>query len=158
MRVIEQTIFTFDELNDKAKQLARDWHRQTFDYSWWDEVQDSLKSFCNEFGVTVLDYSIGDARDEFIKTDATNANFRGLKVKDFDREAMPTGFYFDCDLRYTFADEFKKTGDALAAFKNALGAFLRGVRNDVEHRYSDEWIDENILANEYEFTENGEIA
>lgn len=158
MRVIEQTIFTFDELNDEAKERARDWYRQNLDYPWWGEVQDSLKSFCDEFGVKVLDYSMGDTRREFIKTDATNANFRGLKVKDFDREAMPTGFCFDCDLRYTFADEFKKTGDALAAFNDALDAFLRGVRNDVEYQYSDEAIDENILANEHEFTENGEIA
>lgn len=157
MQVIETIVYTFDELNDQAKEKAREWYRSGFEYPWWSEVQDSLKSFCAEFGVSVLDYSIGDARREFIKTDATNANFRGLKFKDFDREAMPTGFCFDCDLRYTFADQFKKNGDALGAFKEALEAFLTSVRDDVEYQYTDESVDENIRANDYQFTENGKI-
>ena len=156
MRTIEQTIYTFDELNDQAKERAREWYRKDLDYPWWSEVQDSLKAFCEVFNVSVLDYSMGDTRREFIKTDATNANFRGFKLKDFDREAMPTGFCFDCALRYTFADEFKKHGDALGAFREALEAFLREVRNDVEYQYTDEAVDESIQCNEYEFTEDGE--
>lgn len=155
MRTEEITIYTFDELDERAKERARDWYRSNLEYPWWDDVQGSLRKFCDEFGVSVLDYSIGDARREFIKTDATSANFRGLKVKDFDREAMPTGFGFDCDLRYTFADEFKKHGNALGAFNEALAAFLRGVRKDVEYQYSDNAVDESIAANEYEFTEDG---
>jgi hypothetical protein len=155
MRTIEQTIYTFEELNDEAKEKARNWYRNGLQYPWWDEVKDSLKSFCDEFGITVLDYSIGDARREYIKTDATNANFRGFKLKDFDRKAMPTGFCFDCDLRYTFADQFKQYGDALGAFNEALEAFLQSVRNDVEYQYTDEVVDESIEANGYEFTEDG---
>jgi len=154
---MEINVYSFDELNDQAKEKAREWYRSDLEYPWWSEVQDSLKSFCDEFGVSVLNYSIGDARREFIKTDATNANFRGLKIKDFDREAMPTGFCFDCDLRYTFADQFKKNGDALGAFKEALEAFLTSVRDDVEHQYTDESVDENIRANDYQFTENGKL-
>jgi hypothetical protein len=157
MQVIETIVYSFDELNDKAKERARDWYRNGLEYPWFSEVQNSLKTFCAEFGVSVLDYSIGDARREFIKTDATNANFRGLKLKDFDREAMPTGFCFDSDLRYTFADEFKKHGDAMSAFRDALEAFLSSVRNDIESQYLDESVDENIRANDYQFTENGKI-
>jgi hypothetical protein len=157
MRTIEQTIFTFDKLTDEAKERARDWYRQNLDYPWWSEVQGSLKAFCDEFRIKVLDYSIGDARREFIKTDATTANFRGFKLKSFDREAMPTGFCFDCDLRYTFADEFKKTGDAFYAFQQALETFLQSMRNDIEAQYEDETVDETIMANEYEFTKDGAI-
>ena len=155
MRVIEKTIYTFDELNDKAKENAREWYRRGLEYPYWGEVQDSLRAFCDEFGVSVLDYSLGDARREFIKTDASNANFRGLKLSDFDRESMPTGFCFDCDLRYTFADEFKKHGDALGAFRSALDAFCESVRLDVESQYSDEAVDESIEMNGYEFDEFG---
>lgn len=157
MKTVELTVYKFDELNDKAKERARAWYRRDFEYPWWSEVQDSLKTFCAEFGVKVLDYSMGDTRDEYIKTDATNANFRGFKLKDFDRNAMPTGYCLDCDLRYTFADEFKKHGDALGAFKDALNAFLIGVRNDVEYQYSDEAVDESLVCNEYDFTEDGNI-
>lgn len=154
MRTIETTIYTFDELSDTAKEKARDWYRNGFEYPWWSEVQTSLKTFCDGFGVKVLDYEMG-GRGAHISTDADNSHFRGFKLKDFDREAMPTGFCFDCALRYTFADEFKKHGDALGAFKSALRQFLLDVETDIEWQYSDEAIDENIVANGYEFTQDG---
>lgn len=156
MKTVEINVYSFDELNDEAKERARSWYRQNLEYPWWSDVQSSLKAFCDVFGVSLLDYSIGDARREFIHTNATNANFRGLKIKDFDRESMPTGFCFDSDLRYTFADVFSKHGDALGAFNDALEAFMRSVRNDVEYQFSDEAVDESITFNGYEFTENGE--
>ena len=154
MRTIETTIYTLDELNDNAKEKARNWYREGFEYPWWTEVRDSLKTFCDGFGVKVLDYEIG-GRGAHISTDADNSHFRGFKLKDFDREAMPTGFCFDCALRYTFADEFKKHGDALGAFKSALHQFLLDVETDIEYQYSDEAIDENIVVNGYEFTQEG---
>lgn len=157
MRTIEKTIYTFDELDNRAKERAREWWRRGAEYPWWAEVVDSLKSFCGEFGVSVLDYSLG-GRGAFVKTDATNENFRGLRLRDFDREKMPTGFCFDSALRYTFADEFKKHGDALGAFKSALDSFIREVESDLEWHFSDECADETITANGYEFDENGGIA
>ena len=158
MRIIETKIYTFDELGDDAKENARAWYRENIEYPWFSECLDSLKSFCNEFGVKVLDYCMGDARRDFVKTDATPANFRGVKLKSFDREAMPTGFCFDSDLRYTFFDEFQKTGDAFYAFNLALENFLQCVRNDIDSQYENNSVDENIAANECEFTENGVIV
>ena len=154
MRTIEKTIFTFDELSESAKERAREWYRRGLKYPWWDEVKSSLESFCDEFGISVLNYSIV-GRGSFIRTNADNSHFRGLKLSKFDREAMPSGFCFDCALRYTFADEWKKSGDALASFKLALESFLNEVENDVEYQFSDEAVDESILANGYEFDENG---
>lgn len=158
MRTIEKTIYKFDELDEYAKSRAREWYRNGLEYPWWDEVQSSLREFCDEFGVSVLDYSMGDSQRSFIKTDASASNFRGRKLSQFDREAMPTGFCFDCSLRYTFADEWKKTGDALESFKSALREFLREVENDVEYQYSDEAVEESIEANGYEFDEWGHLA
>jgi hypothetical protein len=154
MRTIEKTIYKFEELDECAKSRAREWYRSGIDYPWWDEVQSSLREFCDEFGISVLDYSIG-GRGAFIRTDANNSHFRGRKLSQFDREAMPTGFCFDCSLRYTFADEWKKSGDALESFKSALESFLHEVENDIEYQYSDEAVEESIEANEYEFDENG---
>lgn len=158
MRTIEKTIYTFDELDEYAKSRAREWYRSSLEYPWWDEVGASLKLFCDEFGVEVLDYSMGDSRRAFIRTDADNSNFRGRKLSQFDREAMPTGFCFDSSLRYTFTDEWKKTGDALESFKSALESFLREVENDIEYQYSDEAVEESIEANGYEFDEGGHLA
>lgn len=158
MRTIEKTIFTFDELSESAKERAREWYRSGLDYPWWDEVKSSLSSFCDEFGISVLDYSIGDSRRAFIKTDASPSNFRGLKLSQFDREAMPTGFCFDCALRYSFADEWKRTGDSYYAFGISLESFLREVESDIEYQYSDEAVEESIEANGYEFDDGGHLA
>lgn len=154
MRTIEKTIFTFDELSESAKENAREWYRRGLEYPWFNEARDSLRAFCDEFGVEVLDYSIGDHR-YYVRTNAVPNTFRGLKLSQFDREAMPTGFCFDCDLRYTFADEWKRTGNPRFAFGAALDAFCEAVMRDVDYQFSDEAVDESILANGYEFDENG---
>jgi hypothetical protein len=158
MRTIETTIYTFDELSDEAKERAISQHRQCIEYPWFSECLDSLKTFCDEFGVKVTDYTLSDCYRASISTDATPKHFRGVKLSGFNREAMPTGFCFDCDLRYTFHDEFKRTGDAFYAFNDALQAFLISVRKDIEWNYSDEAITELLQINDYEFTEEGDIV
>ena len=158
MRTIETTIYTFDELSDKSKERAIQHMRQISDYPWFDECLNSLRAFCDEFSVKVTDYTLSDCYRASISTDATHNHFRGVRLSSFDREAMPTGFCFDCDLRYTFHDEFKRTGDAYHAFETAIEAFLCAVKRDIEWQFSDECITENIQANSYEFTENGEMA
>jgi hypothetical protein len=157
MRIIETTIYTFDELSDEAKEKAIQQHRQSVEYPWFSECLDSLKAFCDEFSIKVTDYTLSDCYRASISTDATSKHFRGLKLSSFDREFMPTGFCFDCDLRYTFHDEFKRTGDAYHAFETAIEAFLSAVRKDIEWHYSDEYITEHIEINGYEFTEDGEM-
>jgi hypothetical protein len=158
MRTIETTIYTFDELSDEAKERAISQHRQCVEYPWFSECLDSLNAFCDEFNVKVTDYTLSDCHMASISTDATPKHFRGVKLSGFDREAMPTGFCFDCDLRYTFHDEFKRTGDAFYAFNDALQTFLISVRKDIEWHYSDEAITEYLEINNYEFTEEGDMA
>ena len=158
MRTQTINIYTFDELSDMAKEKARDWYRDSMEYFWWNESLDSIKAFADTFRVSIKDYSIGLYDHSYIDTDAENANFRGLKLKNVDREAMPTGYGLDCALWQTFHDEFKRTGDALRAFNKAIDAAVAEIVADIEYQYTDESVDENILINEYEFLENGERA
>jgi hypothetical protein len=156
MEVIELQIFQLNELDEQAKNKARDWYRQDIEYPWFDEAKDSLKAFCDHFGVSLRDWNLGDGRG-YVKTDAEQRHFRGVKLSEQDRDAMPTGFTFDCDLFMNFYDEFKRTGDAKDAFDTALFKFVIAVRNDVESYYSDESADETIMANEWTFTKEGKF-
>jgi hypothetical protein len=156
MKTVEITVYSFDELDERAKERARDWYRSASDYPWYAEAKDSLTAFCDHFGVTVKDYSYGDSSG-YVTTDAANEHFRGVKLSEQDRNTMPTGLWLDCELFMHFYDEFKNTGNAKGAFEDALYNFTRAVRNDVEFYFSDECIDENIQANEYQFTKNGTI-
>jgi hypothetical protein len=154
MRVIEKTVYTFDELSDEAKERARGWYRASFEYPWFGEIQDSMNAFCDKFGVKILNYSLGDHRGS-IDTDVMPSHFRGLKLKNINRDEMMTGYCADCDLMYTFYDEFKRTGDAYVAFERALAALVIFTARDIEYMLDDEHVDESIEANGYEFDEFG---
>lgn len=156
MKVIETLVYTFEELDDKAKEKARDWYRANIEYPWFGEARDCLTAFCDHFGVKVKDYSIGDSSG-YVRTDATNENFRGVKLSEQDRDAMPTGLWLDCELFAHFYDEFKRTGNAKGAFDDALYNFTRAVRDDLESYYWGEGVDETIEANEWTFTANGKF-
>jgi hypothetical protein len=158
MRVIEKTVFTFDELNDKAKETARDWYRENMDFGGDDESKQSIDAFCGHFSTKLINWSIGAHSPYSFDIDAPHSLFRGLKLKDVNRDAMPTGYCLDCTLWFTFYDEFKRTGNAYAAFVEAIDQAFRDWRNDLEAQLEDEAVDENILRNEYEFTEDGGMA
>ena len=157
MRQQTVNLYQFSELSEDAKENAREWYRQNLDYPWGDESMNSIKVFCDEFGASIKDYSIGAFCHSYIDTDAENANFRGLKLKTVKRDYMPTGYCLDCALWNTFYDEFKRTGDALYAFNEAIDAAVKEIREDAEYQYSDDAVDEMLTINEYEFTENGKI-
>lgn len=154
MQVVELEIFQFHELDEQAKKNAREWHRCSIDYPWYDEAKDSLKAFCDHFHVTVKDWRLGDNQG-YVKTDAEQRHFRGIKLSEQDRDAMPTGLWLDCELFQHFYDEFKNTGDAKSAFDDALYNFVRAVARDVEYFYSDKSVDEHIETNMWTFTKEG---
>ena len=159
MRIEQVTIYTFSELpTERAKERARDWWRLNMEFSWSDESIDSIKTFCARFGVTLKQWVVGPYSPIDFSTDAENKHFRGLRLKDFQRDAMPTGYCLDCDLWMTFYDKFKATGDAKEAFEDALYAAFMSWRSDYESQMSDEYIDECLEINEYEFTEDGAPA
>lgn len=155
---IIRNVYTFDELSDAAKETAREWYRQGDEYPWMDEAMQSIRTFCEHFGVSIRNYCIDSYGYLYVSTDAENTHFRGVKLRQINCDAMPTGYCLDNTLWFEFYDEFKRTGDALAAFNDAIDAAVRDIREDIEYHYSDECVDESILCNEYEFTEDGRIA
>ena len=156
MRVLTVEAFRFQDLEDEAKERAREWYRDGLDYPWFSESIDSIRAFVKHFGASLMDWEIGGGRN-YIKTDATNANFRGVRLDSINRDHMPTGYCLDADLWEAFYDEFKKTGDAKHAFEQALEAALCAIQRDIEYQYSNEAVDESLRFNEYEFNSDGSI-
>lgn len=156
MEVVEIKIYSFEELDDDAKERAREWWRNGLDYPWFSESIDSIRAFAKHFGVSLMDWEIGGGRN-YIKTDATKDNFRGVRLADINPDFMPTGYCLDADLWEAFYDEFKKTGDAKHAFEQALEDALCAIQRDIEYQYSNEAVDESLRFNEYQFTDDGRI-
>lgn len=155
MRIVEEKIYQFTELDDSAKERAREWWTEGLEYHWWKDSMDSIKTFCNHFDIKIKDYQIGAFSPSYLDTDAENHAFRGLKLKDFKRDHNPTGYILDCTLWETFYDTWKETSDPLEAFNQAIDKAVKDIQSDIEYQYSDEAVDEMLIINEYEFTENG---
>jgi hypothetical protein len=155
MRTLTTTVYTYDELDEGARAKARDWYTQGMEYFWFEDSLASFKCFVDNFDAKIKDYSFGAFDRCYLTTDATNENFRGIKLKDFDRDMMPTGYCLDYALWATFFDVFQKTGDAKQAYEDAIDEAVKEVRRDMEYQYEEESIEENIRCNEYEFTIEG---
>lgn len=159
MRTETRTLYKINELpTERAKERARDWWRADVDFAWSNESRESIQAFCKHFGVTLKDWSVGAYSPIDYTTNAEQRHFRGMRLRDFDRDAMPTGYCLDCSLWMTFYDEFKRTGDAKAAFNEALHAGFKDWRADMESQLEDDYIDEHLEINGFEFDENGEPA
>lgn len=158
MEIIEVTIYKFDELNDTAKEKARNWYREDLDYPWFSEAIGSIRAFVKHFGAELRDWQIGSGSGrDYIKTNATNENFRGVKLKDIDKDYMPTGYCLDADLWGEFFRVFQRTGDAKYSFEQALEEAIVGIQRDIDYQYSDECVDETLRINDYQFTEDGRV-
>jgi hypothetical protein len=157
MRTETIEVYLFAELSDKAKEKAREWYRSNCEFHWIDESKESINAFCDHFGIRLTNWNVSPYCTPDYSAEYFNSHFRGLKLKDFSRDHMPTGYFLDCTLWMTFFDQFKATGCAKNAFDAALWAGFIAWRDDMESQVSDDYIDEHMQINEYEFTENGKI-
>ena len=55
-KTIAAEVFTFDELNDAAKEKAREWYREgALDYAWWEFLYENVKTAGKCLGINVDD-------------------------------------------------------------------------------------------------------
>lgn len=154
MRTVLKNIYQFSELSESAKEYARNQYRCHSEWAWSDESRESIQAFCAHFGVALKKWHCSDSDFDY-SHDAKNDNFRGMKLSDFDRDYMPTGYCLDCDLWCAFYDVFKTTGSAKIAFDSALWEGFKAWKDDLQSQTADEYIDETIECNNYEYDENG---
>lgn len=157
METVQIDVFTFDELSEEAKEKAREWWRADCGFAWSDESRGSIEAFCDHFDVRLKNWEVCPYSSPIYSTDAENRHFRGLRLSQVDRDAMPTGYCLDATLWITFHDQFKKTGDAKGAFDAALWEAFKAWRDDMEWQLSDECVDELLTINEYQFEESGKF-
>ena len=159
MRQATINIYKFSELPEKTKKKVLDNWRLTGNYCHnFDEEMDSIKAFCDHFGVKLTDWQIGAYAPFHYKTNAESSHFRGRKLKDFNPDHMPTGLYLDCSLWGEFYKHFEKTGDCKGAFEAGLRKGFKSLQDEMESRDSDEYIIEEIEYNDLEFYDDGREA
>lgn len=212
--VHEITTYQFNELDEAAKERARDWYRETMmhDQDWHEFVLDDAKGIGDKLGIRIDNiyysgfWSQGDGAcftgyysyekgsvAEIKKnypatwTDRQTGEVhesKGNKELHEIAEALWTvqrknfyklsasishrGHYYHelCtditvhheddswyhDWRSNWADTEEEVKDALRDFMRWI---YRRLEEEWEYQNSDEIVDENIIGNEYEFTEDG---
>lgn len=148
-------IYTFEELSDDAKNKAREWFRDG-QYDWLDESRQSIEHFCNSLHVRLKNFDIDSGRFDYV-TDAANDTFRGLTYRQVEKMQLSDGYCIGLLMQTAFVGAFKERG-ALDSFNYALSLGFQAWRDDLCFQESDEYIDDMIFINGYEFNIDGERA
>jgi hypothetical protein len=172
MRTRTINIYKYDELSDRAKEAARDWWRQgALDYDWYDcYYEDAAR-----VGIKITGFDTGrscEITGEFINSaEDTAEKILAEYGNGSDSLAAEARHYQKTLAEFMATAEKDEDGElatwALVADKEDIDKdFLRAVlenylvalREEAEHLQSDEVAEETIVANDYEFTENGKPA
>ena len=156
MRQITKNVYSFDELSNEAKENARAWFRD-FPYDWCDESRQSIEHFCRAFSVNLKNWRIDTWQGFDYDTDETNDNFRGLTYIKAEKMQLSDGYCIGELMQTAFVGAFKDRV-ALDAFRYALNLGFQNWLDDLRYQETNEYIDDAILGNDYEFFENGERA
>lgn len=172
MREIKTTVYTFDGLNDSAKETAREWYREhALDYDWWEFVYEDAE----RVGLKIKEFDLD--RGSYVKAEFTSsAEETAHKIEKEHGEACET---------YKTAKEYLKERDRVVdqwgrdkngdfinegGLDESLDAldsdFLHDLQEDyriilekeIEWLMSDGCVDDNMTANGYEFTADGKRA
>lgn len=175
MRIEQIKICQFDELDERAKEKAREWYRSCGDcYGWAEDNLESLKAFCVHFHLKLVNWSLGGSdnynqRVEFrTQLDDEIQQIRSVRLWKWLNNQFPlpaldgscpfTGYAFDETLLDRIREFMKRPWDISypELMEQCMEEFCTAYANDVDYSYSNEAVDENIRANEYEFTESGD--
>ena len=155
-KTIETTVYPFHELNDKAKDKARDWWREVGVTDWYDTVYEDA----SQVGIKITGFDIG--RGESIDLTIDDAKETARLILENHGEHCDTymaAAEYNKSLIWLPEDEDDRedaVADAKGVFCQALqGCYLKSLREQYEYEMSDEAADENIEANEYTFTADG---
>jgi hypothetical protein len=166
-----ETVYEFNELSDAAKDCAREFLCR--EYIWADEAVESLEAFARHFDVKLEDWQIdfacaahstatfsrSDLDEEEIESRLKGLGSFDPKTLMGSGECKLTGYCMD----ESAIDGFRKAWfsgerDLNELLQAGFESWIQAVQADYEYQCSDEQLAEHCEANEYFFTEEGELA
>ena len=166
-------VYKFSELDERAKERAREWYRNGMEYHWSSDNLASLKAWADWFYVNIKNWNLGgsDNRNQDVtfdlNIDSNVEDLRGVRLWKWMQNQMVlpdlsgncpfTGYCFDENLLDKIRDFIKHPWDTdyRGLMQDCIDDFCKAYADDVDYQYSDEAVDESIEANDYEFDEDG---
>ncbi len=150
MRTVCTTVYRFDELEEDAKETARNWFREgAFNYERWNSTYEDAERIGLQ--ITEFDIDRGTIGGRLLLTGRESAR---LILNDHGAASPTYETAVDYLYRRTRVEPFIED-DYLYSI---LQDYLYMLRDEYEYLYSDECVEENIRCNEYEFLTDGERA
>mgnify|MGYP000673864357 FL=1 len=151
-------VYQFDELDDKAKERAREWYRAgALDYEWWESVYEDAAQV--GLKITGFDLGRGQSIDGELTMSAMESvsNILTTHGEDCDTYKLASRYYPQL-LAQDFEDEEAAQQLEEEYVRELKEEYWHMLNKEMEYLLSDECVDETIRANEYEFLENGKRA
>lgn len=169
MKTYQIKAYQFDELSDEAKEVARNWYRSIASHDeWWDSTYEDAANiglkisgfdlYRNRHATGEFIVNPKNCADSIIKNHGdTCESYKTAAqyIKDF--EALLVKFPQDAVGDFIEYDAGNDTLDDLNGefLKSLLEDYSIMLQEESEFLNSSESADENIRANEYEFTASG---
>lgn len=150
MRTIETILYQYDELSPAAQEKARDWYLEgAFNYDWWNSIYEDAANI----GLKITSFDCYRHEIEDKLQNSVNAIAKVIRA-EHGKQCGTYKLAKTVDLR-----KANDRGEDVETFERALlREYLTMLINEAEYMESREAVEENIRANEYEFTENGKRA
>jgi hypothetical protein len=174
MKTIEVKLYEFEELSNEAKENAIERNRtMNVEWDWWDPTYEGMKEIgieINSFDIYHRNISITIEDSEHTASETIKNFGEGMEVvkisKRFiaDRDALIKKLGEGNDIAgYSVKEEFIDEYDEEIEYleeeyrKEMAEEILTWLREEYEFLQTDEAVAETLIANDYEFTENGQM-
>lgn len=173
MKTTTINLYKLNELpEDVQEKVISNW-RYNDEFYNGQEIVESLKAFCDYFGIKLKDYSLG-GRGEYIHIDSSldpdiedmeyirlyKYLVNNYNLQDIADRCLISGMCYDYDLLKPLLDFTKRPVKGYNLddlFKLCIESIISVYNEELDYWYSEESIKEDIEANDYDFTENGEL-
>lgn len=163
MRTITTTVYSFDELNDNAKQKAvENLYDINTRFDWWEYVY----SDASEIGLKIRSFDLyrNDIDIDFnlsaaeVSQNILNEHGETCKTHEIAIEFLNEHNPIFSEYLETEEGEDELIEIESKFLKQLSNEYLTILKNELEYLESEEAIIETIQANEYEFTEDGNLC
>lgn len=174
MRTVRTKVYSFEELNQDAQQLALDFNRDiNVGSDWWAGTYEDAENIglkITSFDLDRNKHAEGNLLNDEYSVAVDIANNHGEECETFKIAVKFIEFWNEAVKLHSNGVNMEKVEDgkehdfdnyvdeAVTKFKqDLLNAYADILQNECEYLQSDEAVKETLISNDYEFTANGNI-
>jgi len=158
MKQITINAYTFNELEGKAQDKARNYYYENINYFWDDEHIGGVKRFLELFNVSLINWAYDEYHADF-ETDINDCKFQSMNKNRVNSiiKSFNVSYCADETLVVAFNESYSEHGSIKLAIEEALRQSEIDLKNDIAHHYTDESMADYFEGNEYFFTQDGKV-